>query len=992
MSKQKYLTICLLILLYFIASAQAQVHFDSWTTDDGLPQNSVRTMLQTSDGYLWLTTLDGLVRFDGIRFTVFNKTNSKNLPGNRFINLFAETADLLWICTEEQGVVRYLDGEFRTFTTADGLPSDSVFEVGKDSDGNLLAYTAKGAARFAGTRFIAIAPFSGEYGYKRFAAASGTFWELTENSLIAVKNGQRFIYDLPADLKKDFFPGYDFFLFVRFFEDRNGVLWLTTNHVSHNRLFKFTDGNFEEIKAEGMPTSLYNNLTQDRHGNLWFATIYDGACRLSQNRFVCYKAEKGLADNIWNIFTDREGTLWISTDNKGFFRLNEQAMTSLSTAQGLTRNNAYTIFEDQTGNVWIGSYLALASYRDGKFTNYNRSDGLIYSDVQSIHEDADGRLWIGALAGIQYLENGKFHDFKPQLDAKSGSLSIFDIHRDRRGILWFASNTGLFRYDGASAQLLTIADGLPGNNVKIILENDDGSFWIATYDGIALFKDEKFTNYTEKDGLAGNHVRALYRDETGTLWIGTYDSGLSRFKDGKFTNYTIESGLSSNGAFQILEDSRKNFWISSNQGIYRVSREQLNEFADGKRRVVTSTLFGKSDGMINTEANGGGQPAGIKSRDGRLWFPTQDGVVVINPEAVTTNLLPPPVVIENARIGSENIVNFQKGIEILSGQENLEIDYTGLSFIKPEQLRFRYRLENLDENWTEAGTRRTAFYPYLPPGEYTFRVIADNGEGVWNETGKSISIKVLPPFYRTWWFFALCGLLIGGIVFLIYQRRINQLEKANHAQEEFSRKLLASQEQERQRIASELHDTLGQSLLIIKNRVALAQTDVDERETVEEQLSELSHSATAAIEECREIAYNLRPYQISRFGLSKTLYGIFMRLNEVTPIRATAEIDDIDGILSPEAEINVYRIVQECVNNIIKHSAASEALLAVKRSDNEITLVIEDDGRGFLQSSVKTNGKGGFGLMGIAERVKMLHGIYEIESAPKSGTRIKIKI
>ena len=910
MSKRKYLTIYLLVLLYFGTLAQAQNHFDAWTTDDGLPQNSVRAMLQTSDGYLWLTTLDGLVRFDGIRFTVFNKANSKNLPGNRFINLFAETAELLWICTEDQGVIRYLDGEFQTFTTADGLPSDLVFEIGKDSDGNLLAYTPKGAARFDGTRFTAVAPFHGGYGYKRFSAASGTFWELNKNSLTAVKNGRKFVYDLPANLKKEFFPGYDFYLFVSLFEDRDGVLWMTTNHVSHNRLFKFAGGNFEEIKAEGIPTSLYNDLTQDRHGDLWVTTINDGACRLSQNRFVCYKAENGLADNIWKIFTDREGTLWITTDSRGFFRLTEQAMTSLSTTQGLAGKNAYTVFEDQTGAVWIGSYLSLARYRNGEFANYKHSDGLIYSDVQSIYEDADGRLWIGALAGIQYLENGKFHDFKPQLDAKIERLSIFDIHRDRRGILWFASNVGLFRYDGASAALLTTADGLPGNNVKVVLENDDGSFWIATYNGIALFKDGKFTAYTEKDGLAGNHVRALYKDEAETLWVGTYDSGLSRFKDGKFMNYTVESGLSSNGAFQILEDSRKNFWISSNQGIYRVSREQLNEFADGKRRVVTSTLFGKSDGMLNTEANGGGQPAGIKSRDGRLWFPTQDGVTVINTEAVATNPLPPPVVIENARIGNENIGGFQKGIEILSGQENLEINYTGLSFIKSEQVRFRYRLENLDADWTEAGTRRTAFYPHLAPGEYVFHVVAANSDNVWNETGATLTVKVNPPFYRTWFFLAACVAVVLLMTYALYRRRVVQLERARELQVEFSRRLINVHETERRRIAAELHDSIGQSLAMIKNRAVLGAESVMD-ENARKQLELITAQTAQTISEVREISYNLRPYLLDNLGLKKAILSLLNKITETGQLAIQSEIDEIDNLFNGESEMSVYRIIQE---------------------------------------------------------------------------------
>ncbi len=300
----------------------------------------------------------------------------------------------------------------------------------------------------------------------------------------------------------------------------------------------------------------------------------------------------------------------------------------------------------------------------------------------------------------------------------------------------------------------------------------------------------------------------------------------------------------------------------------------------------------------------------------------------------------------------------------------------------------------MDEDWVEAGTRRTAYYSFVPPGEYTFRVIAANSDGVLNEEGRSLRIAVLPPFYRTWWFLTLAALFFIGLTYSVFKFRLNQVEKARKAQEEFSRKLLASQEQERQRIAAELHDSLGQSLLIIKNRIALAQTDIDEKETVEEQLAELSDSAASAIEECREIAYNLRPFQISRFGLSKTLYGIFMRINDVTDINAAAEIDDIDKLLTDEAQINVFRIVQECVNNIIKHSHASEALLAVKQNDGEIILLIEDNGRGFEPNEKPTiiNKIGGFGLIGIAERVKMLDGSYEIDSTEGKGTSIRIKL
>jgi len=493
--------------------------------------------------------------------------------------------------------------------------------------------------------------------------------------------------------------------------------------------------------------------------------------------------------------------------------------------------------------------------------------------------------------------------------------------------------------------------------------------------------------------LPSHTIRSLYQDRDGVLWIGSYDGGLARFKDGKFTHYDMKIGLHNDGVFQILEDAQRNFWISSNRGIYRVRKDELNEFAEGRRSTITSIAYGKSDGMLNVECNGGRSPAGTKTRDGRLWFPTQDGVAVIDPKKVTVNPQPPPVVIESFLLDRAPI-SFDGEVKIQPHQTDLEIQYTALSFINSENLRFKYQLEGLDADWIEAGTRRTAYYSHVPAGEYTFKVIAANSDGIWNQAGKSLKITVLPPLYKTWWFLTLAGLCLFGVASAVFKTRVNQVEKARKAQEEFSRKLLASQEQERQRIAAALHDSLGQSLLIIKNRVALAQSDIDEKETVEEQLGELSDSATSAIEECREIAYNLRPFQISRFGLSKTLYGIFMRINEVTEINATTEIDNIDDCLTDEAQINVYRIVQECVNNIIKHSHVTAALLAIQRTNDGITLLIADNGRGFVptENNGGHNQTGGFGLIGITERVKMLHGSYEIDSASGRGTSVRIRL
>lgn len=989
--------LAVVIGLFAFDSASAQEYqFDNWTTNNGLPQNSVRGALQTSDGYIWFTTLDGLVRFDGVRFTVFNKANSKGLPSNRLVNLFAEADDTLWISTEENGVVRYRNGEFRSFTKDDGLPSDHVPVLRIHLDGNIYVYTPDGAARFDGVRFTRFQTAAEIRQSEFLYAPSGTFWEINQNSLVSVKGGQKSVFELPADLKKEFSPDYNFFYLIHLFEDGDGVLWISANtpdgYSLGGRLFKFANGKFEEILAEGMPPSVVLEIAQDRRGNLWLATIASGACRLSESKFTCFSAENQIASKfIPKIFTDREGTLWISTDSAGIYRLREQFITSFSRNEGLAETNVYPILEEREGAFWIGSLGGLARYKDGRITNYSKSDGLVNSDVQALCKDRNGRLWIGSYNGLQYFENGKFHFPAEGFSQNVKVPQFFDIHQDRDGNLWFATLSGLLRYDGSSTKLYTTGDGLPGNSIKVILENDDGSLWIGTQSGLSLMKDEKFTNYTDKDGLAGNYIRAIYKDETGTLWIGTYDSGLSRFKDGRFTTYTVESGLSSNGVFQILEDEAENFWISSNQGIYRVSREQLNEFAEGRRLDVGSILFGKSDGMLTTEANGGGQPAGIKASDGRLWFPTQNGVAIINPASQEVNPLPPPVVIENALIDNQKLNDLAKGIELAPGQTSLEIHYTGLTFIRPEQVKFRYRLEGLDENWREAGSRREAFYQHLPPGEYVFHVIAANSDNVWNEQGAKIPITVNPPLYRRWWFILMMVLIFSGIIIAFVRRRISKLTKERIAQQTFSRQLIASQEQERKRIAAELHDSLGQRLVVIKN-LALMFLNAKNGNTVSnESIENISAEASHAIGEVKEISYNLRPYQLDRIGLTKAIQAIVRSSQTASTVEFSSEIEDIDDYFPKDAEINFYRIVQECVNNLIKHSEATAASVKIKLAGTYLDLEISDNGKGFVPGQTESK-TGGFGLTGIVERAEIFGGNVEIKSAPQQGTTVKIRL
>lgn len=993
LSKKLFLSLCL--CGGFIAAAAAQYRFDSWTTDNGLPQNSVGSIVQTADGYLWFTTLDGLARFDGVRFTVFNKSSSKNLLSNRLTEMIAE-GNTLWILTEEGNLLRYAEhGEFQTFTANDGLPSERILGLLKDSEGSVLAYSREGVARFDGSRFSIVRGGDGFdiNAFRPYFAPSGTYWELTKDSLTAQTDGKNNRYELPPELQK-MIAQEDFQGIVRMFETGVDELWISAGR----RIFKLQDAVIREIIAEEMRQNDITVFAQDKLGNLWAGTLQGGACRFAQNRFVCFDSKNGLASNfIRNIFLDREGTLWLATNEKGIYHLSKQIVTPLSAEQGLTGKNAYSVLEDYNGAIWIGSFGSLAKYQNGEMTNYGPTDGLLYQSIQSLFEDRDGTLWIGSLEGVQFFKNGRFFNFMKQLGSKPFGFGIFDIHRDRQGVLWFATSTGLIKYENSTIDNLKVEDGLPGNNIKAILESRDGeTLWVGTQSGLARIRNDTIESFIEKDGLAGNHIRALFEDESGTLWIGTYDSGLSRLRDGKFVNYKKANGLFSDGVFQILLDANGSFWMSSNQGIYRVNRAELEEFAEGKRRLITSTAYGKSDGMLSVEANGGGQPGGTKTSDGRLWFPTQDGVAVINPESVEINPLPPPVVIETIRIDDteqSKLRDPNSAIEMQSGQENLEIDYTGLSFIKPEQVRFRYKMEGLEENWTEAGTRRTAFYPHLAPGDYTFHVIAANSDNVWNEQGATLMVKVIPPFYRALWFYAVCLIAFAVFIYLVYRRRVLHLERARLVQEEFSRRLISAHESERRRIAAELHDSIGQSLAMIKNRAVLsAESSTDEN--TRKQIDMITAQTTQTIGEVREISYALRPYLLDHLGLTKAVKSLLNKITETSELNVESELDDVDNSFDGEAEISIYRIIQESLSNILKHAEASEVQVFLKKSERNLTVLISDDGKGFDPNAVESAsyGAGGFGLLGIAERVKMLGGTREIESEVGGGTNILIRI
>ncbi|MGH9841277.1 MAG: sensor histidine kinase [Blastocatellia bacterium] len=986
--------LALLCLAFAPSRALAQYRLDHWTADTGLPQNIIRAIHQTPDGYLWLATLDGLVRFDGVRFTVFNRSNSPGINSNRFIALYEDREGALWLGTENGGVTRYHRGSFTTYTTQHGLPGNVVSGVSGDKDGNVWLLLDSRVTRWANGQFTPAVSFhhTNQLGDGLTVIQpdkQGGLWGADKSALSRFTGGR-----LTKWTRQDGLPSLNIYSVAA---DGQGALWAATRDAG---LLKIESGRVVKILTvnNGLPSNEVwftsgaeiKAFSKDRQGALWLTDLDSGKNTLLTRQ----PPEALLAATFYRLFEDREGNLWIGTEGSGLYRARKQAITVYSKQDGLTGRNTYPIYEDRAGAIWIGAD-GLNRFFGGKLANFTVKDGLAAPGLSAIYEDRAGRLWVGTVGGLQVFSGGRLRTATELGDVLAPVGLVQAIYQDREGALWFGANSALVRYRNGAATSFTTRDGLAGDDTKVIIEGAEGRLWIGAYGGLTSFKDGKFTAYTERDGLPSNSVRSLYEDSDGALWIGTYDGGLGRFKDGRFTRYTTREGLFNDGAFQILEDAGGNLWMSSNRGIYRVRKQELNDFAAGKLRSITSIAYGKSDGMLNAECNGGRWPAGVRARDGRLWFPTQDGAAVIDPELMIANPQPPPVLIESFLLDREPVTidSQQRAMRIPPDKQNFEIGYTALSFINSEHIRFRYKLEGLDRDWTEASTRRSVYYSHIPPGNYVFKVIAANSDGVWNTEGQSMRIIVLPPFYRTWWFLTLAGLGAAGLALLAYNYRIRQLERARVAQQELSRRLIDSQEGERKRIAGELHDSLGQQLLVIKNWAMIGQNAASEDRQTRESLDEISTTASQAIDEVREIIYDLRPYQIDKIGLTSTIRFMIEKVAAASGIEFQTELDEIDGLFSDEAEIRLYRVVQECASNIVKHSRASAARVVIRLDKQAVRLKIEDNGRGFAPEAQAGDGAGrGLGLTGLGERVRMLGGRYTIQSAPGGGTQVQVSI
>ena len=743
-----------------------------WQSDAGLPENSVSSIAQTSDGYLWLGTEEGLVRFDGLRFTTYTKRTTPDLRSNQISTLLVDrqknlwigtrggglsclrdgrfkavphdhlsTSSILavyedklgslWIGTDGDGLFRLENGKLRAFTKADGLPDNSVFSIASDSEGTLWIGTHNGLSRFTGDKFTTV-------------AVGGTL------------------------------GGFIRCVYV----DRKGVLWVGSNGRG---LYRLSPGGVKHyMQKDGLTDDSVSALYEDAFGTLWIGTLNGGLDRLWSGRFSHFTAADGLSGGgVQAILEGREGNLWIGSTDGGLNALRQGTFITQSKQEGLASDVVLAVYRDRQGAFWIGSNKGLQRSKNGDITLYTTSNGLPDNLVFSVTEDGNGVIWAGTRHGLARFDGRRFQPF----DLNTGLRRDFVLctYTDRRGDLWVGTRGGLSHLDGKRFVTYTTKDGLTTDFVQSIYEDKSGTLWIGTNGGgLNSFKDGHFSSYTTRNGLSNNTIWAVSGDSDGTLWVATNGGGLNRLKNGLITIYTTEKGLFDDVVFQVLDDGLGYLWMSSNRGVFAVSKRELNQFSDGLISSIVSTSYGTSDGMKSRECNGGFQPAGWRASDGRLYFPTMKGLASINPSLPIEHQAPSAVSLERV-LADERNFNPDKGTDIAPGKGQLEFDFTAPEFVVPAAVQFRYRLEGFDKDWIQAGTRRIAYYTNLPPGHYTFHALACSSQNACSPDASIVSLTLEPHIYQTKIFLLLLICLTLHFGFGWHKLRVRKLQAREKA-------------------------------------------------------------------------------------------------------------------------------------------------------------------------------------------------------------------
>lgn len=958
--------------------------------DEGLPQSSVNDIIQTKDGYIWLATYGGLVRFDGLSFTTFNRSNTPGLVEERIIGLFEDSEGGIWVFPEapQNSLLRYRNGEVQSFPM--DRSNGPVFRMKNAKDGSLLFTSSEKLLRFDGQEFQEMEIIKSDNTNSEKNYKGGTWVNLNKKIVFLKGNEAIEVTDLSNQFDEN---SQNFEDFREFPVDSGEFIFATRS----NGFYKYADNKLSRLSFNGIEELIFNKFGDNNNdkANLYIEFLGHTAVWNGSELKLFDPIQSNPSLNLRGILEDSEGNIWLGTDANGLFKLRASAIKMIDKRQGLSNEKmlSLTILDDGTG-LFSSNCGGVFEWRNGKAYPSKIQEFFQSGCNWSVLQDSRGRVWIGG--GGVYVTNSLEEEGQYFGEAEGfTNRGVSAMMEDSDQNMWVASTQGLYVNNGEQfVRKYTIEDGLYYNDVRSLLEDEEGVIWVGSSSGLNTIinnKVSKFFLVGEGEDIAQPNVRAIYEDDDNYIWIGTYGEGLFRINGDEVKHLKVKDGLFDNIVSHIVEDENGYFWMGSNRGIVRVKRKDLNDYLNGTAESFKIDTFGSNDGMNSAETNGGFQPNAVKDSNGRIYFPTIEGVAVVEPSKVSNNSVPPPVYIEKLR-SEDRELRVSDDIQLSHNTAFLEINYTGVSFTDPEKVQFRYKLEGLDDDWIDVGNSRSALYSKIPPGKYNFRVIAGNSNGVWNTEGASLSIVIIPPFWQTYWFLGMLTVLFFGGVYTFFLIRTNNLREENEKQKRFTQQLIDSQENERRRIASELHDGLGQQILVIKNRAALVNQyeQLKNYPEITEQIDEIQDSATRSIEDVRNISHALRPVLLEKFGLTDALNELCEQIQNSTTIEWSYHIDDINKTIPDEKQINFYRVIQESINNILKHSNASEASVIVRQIDNEVNAVIMDNGKGF--DVMSNDHKKGLGFLGMKERVANLGGTISFDSIPFEETVIKINI
>lgn len=963
-----------------------------WQTEDGLPQNMVTAGAQTQDGYLWFGTYSGLARFDGERFEVFDSNNSPGMKDHRIARLFEDAQGTLWMGHDSGAVTRFRNGRFDPIDLQDSGLNPKIIGLGSDEAGHLWAMHENGILDSVedGRRIPSIL---GEYHPAVMAWSrnpTGTIWLAENGKLAQLKNGGLIPVSLPEP------QGSNYVLCLAAAAD--GGVWV----LCDGRIRKWKDGRWAEDRGAFPWPEDRGTVAcclELRDGTLAVGTIYFGLYLIfSDGRPPIHiDVDHGLPQSwIRFLFEDREGNLWAGAGSAGLVSIHASPFSVLDAPRAARGCSVLSVASAPDGSLWIGmDGGGLYHHRDGVWTHYGPDQGISNWYIPSIAVSPRGEVWVSDFwwGGPYRLEQGKF--VRPPGIEENSNPSYALLATAEAGELFAGTRDGLRHLrDGRSTWLVRPpANAVP--EVCAIVRDQTGALWCGfARGGLARVVDGRVSLFRESDGLPSDAIVALCADPDGTLWIGTADRGLSRLRDGRFANLSRAQGLVDDAICAIVDDGLGYLWLSTRHGLQRIAKNELNRCADGAADLLLSHVYDRSDGLPAAEFTGGFQSVACKTPDGRLWFASSTGVIGVDPKKMESNPIPPPVVLESLHVDGKRspALDGPTPVTLLPDHQRLEFRFSGLSFVGPSKVLFKYRLDGIDQTWIDAGTKRNAFYSRLPAGSYRFRVIACNNDGLWNTQGAAFAFTVAPFFWQTWWFVGACllaaAVLIAWLARFVTRRRMQRRIAEIERQHEIER--------ERSRIAQDIHDDVGASLSRIAMLSQPARADLAEPERTSALLARIYGTAREVTRALDEIVWAVDPRHDTLDSLVDYMAKFAQSYLSAAKLRCRLDlpVEVPAWPLTAETRHNLFLAFKEALNNVVKHAAASEARISFRLHADAFALSVTDNGRGFdparHSAPQPDRVSPGHGLSNMQSRLHRIGGRCEISGTNGAGTTVTL--